>query len=185
MIVRLLIQQQSPPLLLHPSGPLHQGPLLPLPINAIRAIFLTSPDPFFLVSCCIRSSSCRLWTFREDRLNRCRMVGRPWGQLHGLSMVAMLVSTRCISFVDKAVPIMMDMRQAREANIATTRDRRHTSPGNSSNSAINSCTSGLFVWVLGVGVERGWGAYLAHQTLYPWNTGWLIASACILVRSRP
>lgn len=83
------------------------------------------------------------------------MVGRPCGQLHGFSRLAILFSTLFISFLLNAVPvmsayagldrdrfrarveseqvpIMMAERHAREANMADTRDSRHIAPGCSS-----------------------------------------------------
>lgn len=50
---------------------------------------------------------------------KCRMVGRPWGQFQGCSMVLSLVTIPVIWLVESAVPIITADRQAREANIDT------------------------------------------------------------------
>lgn len=48
------------------------------------------------------------------------MVGRPWGQFHGLSIVPMFLTTRTICVWVKDLPIIMLDRHARIANILRT-----------------------------------------------------------------
>jgi hypothetical protein len=52
------------------------------------------------------------------------MVGRPWGQHQGCSMVERFLITLVICALDSALPIMMDMRHARDANMARLLGRR-------------------------------------------------------------
>ena len=59
----------------------------------------------------------------------CLIVGLPWGQFQGWSSVAMWSTIFFISALDKAVPIITDFRQAREANIFRTREGRTSVPG--------------------------------------------------------
>ena len=48
------------------------------------------------------------------------MVGRPCGQFHGLCRLPKWDTTLFIVFRSSALPIMMELRQARMANIALT-----------------------------------------------------------------
>jgi hypothetical protein len=71
----------------------------------------------------------------------CRIVGRPCGQLHGLSSVAIWRKIAVSCSWLRAVPIITAERQARDANIDTTREGRHGTPGCSASSDIISNTS--------------------------------------------
>ncbi len=48
------------------------------------------------------------------------MVGRPCGQFQGLSRPPRWDTTLLIVFISSALPIMMELRQARMASIALT-----------------------------------------------------------------
>ena len=52
------------------------------------------------------------------------MVGRPWAQIQGTSSSGRLPRSLYISFLSSAVPIMIAVRQAREASIAITFEGR-------------------------------------------------------------
>eukprot|EP00041_Stephanoeca_diplocostata_P037550 m.1424376 g.1424376 ORF g.1424376 m.1424376 type:complete len:119 (-) comp25061_c0_seq19:2605-2961(-) len=75
------------------------------------------------------------------RSNMCRMVGRPWGQFHGWLMVDIWSMMPRIRAVFKAVPIITEVRQARDANMARTRDGRHILCGSSVSMKMSSSTS--------------------------------------------
>ena len=82
------------------------------------------------------------------------MVGRPCAQIHGTSRSGRKRRSLYISFLSSAVPIMIAVRQAREASIATTLDGRRILftpkvPGTGASSApasireTSSCTSAV------------------------------------------
>lgn len=82
------------------------------------------------------------------------MVGRPWAQIQGTSSSGRLPRSLYISFLSSAVPIMIAVRQAREASIAITFEGRRILlapdvPGTGASSApdsrrdISSCTSAV------------------------------------------
>jgi hypothetical protein len=88
------------------------------------------------------SGNCCDSFLRDLMSNKWRIVGLPCGQFQGESSVTIFWRIRFISFLSRALPIMTDLRQARDANIALTRDKRHVSCGFSFNLPINSDTSG-------------------------------------------
>mmetsp|Transcript_15407 Transcript_15407/g.41362 ORF Transcript_15407/g.41362 Transcript_15407/m.41362 type:complete len:104 (+) Transcript_15407:133-444(+) len=61
------------------------------------------------------SSAARAHSEWRERSTRWRIVGRPCGQLQGSDKVESLLTTRRMVSLSRAVPIMMLMRQAREA----------------------------------------------------------------------
>ena len=78
------------------------------------------------------------------RLTRCLIVGLPWGQDQGLSMSAMWSTICRMPDLLRAVPIITEDRQARDANINRTRDGRSSRDfpaGSSLSMKINSSTS--------------------------------------------
>jgi hypothetical protein len=56
----------------------------------------------------------------QGRTHTCRMVGLPWGQFQGAVSPASLSRMPRITLLSRAVPIMIEERQAREASIART-----------------------------------------------------------------
>lgn len=75
------------------------------------------------------------------KLIRCLMVGRPCGQFHGCSISPIWQTSLHIWGIVSAVPIMMLLRHALEANMALTRDGRHMTPGASESMNIISSMS--------------------------------------------
>lgn len=64
--------------------------------------------------------------FTIFRLMRYLMVGLPWGQFQGISIIPMCVTNCLIFSFFNAVPIITDLRHDRLANIARILDGRQT-----------------------------------------------------------
>jgi hypothetical protein len=56
----------------------------------------------------------------DGSTHTCRMVGRPWGQFQGAVSPASRSRIPLITLLSRAVPIMIEERQAREASMART-----------------------------------------------------------------